>query len=386
MFSCGHSHENQLAHVHDHGHESEGHAGEDHAEGEIHLTKDQINTMGITFGDFSNQKINDFITATGTLGLPPNAYSSVSAKASGFIKESKKYIEGNYVEKGVVLAYLENPEFIKYQQAYLEVVAELSYLNPELERQQRLLEADAGISKTVQKLQSEVSLKMAALKGLEKQLIYLGINASNLSVDNIVERIPVLSPMSGYITSIKMHNGMYVTPELELMEVVSEDHLHLELDVFEMDIAGLKVGQKISYTVPALGDTVYEGEVHVIGKEFNVQNKTVRIHGHLEKKRPQFIKDLYVEAKVWLNDQTVQALPEKAIIQDGAFSYIYVAKPLQDGDELEFEALKVIPGASSMGFTSLKLIDPVPEGMSIVTNGAYFVYAQSKSGELTHEH
>jgi cobalt-zinc-cadmium efflux system membrane fusion protein len=183
-----------------------------------------------------------------------------------------------------------------------------------------------------------------------------------------------------------MHNGMYVTPEMELMEVVNSNHLHLELDVFEKDIANVKVGQRISYSVPALGISVYDGEVHIMGKEFNTENKTVRIHGHLEKKRPKFIKDLFVEAKIWLTNQTVQALPEKAIIKDGDFSYIYVANDQISEDEIEFEAIKVIEGMTDNGFTSVKLIDEIPATMKVVTNGAYYVYAQSKVGELAHEH
>lgn len=393
LFSCNQKNDEADSHKHEEesiqrsneeGHDPEGE--EEHVEGEIHLTQAQIATMNITLGDFSQIKINDYVSATGTLGLPPNAYSSVSAKASGFIKNSGKYVEGNYVKKGVVMAYLENPEFIQHQQQYLETAAELTFLRQELERQQTLVEANAGIEKNLQKLQSEVNMKTATLKGIAKQLTYLGINVSNLTPDNIVERIALVSPMSGYLTTIKMHNGMYVEPNMELMEIVSEEHLHLELDVFENDLAQVKETQRISYTVPALGNAMYEGEVHVLGKEFNTENKTVRIHGHLEKERPRFIKDLFIEAKIWLNDQTVQALPEKAIIKDGASSYIYITTGQEEGGEVKFEQVMVIAGTSDNGYTSVKLVDKIPEGMKIVTDGAYFVYAQSKAGELEHEH
>ena len=283
------------------------------------------------------------------------------------------------------MAYLENPDFIHQQQQYLEVAAELVYDRQELERQKTLLTANAGIERNVQKLEAEVARKTATLKGIAKQLAYLGIPVEKLTTDNIVQRIPLYAPMTGYITTITMHNGMYVTPQMELMEIVNENHLHLELDVFEKDIAHIKEEQLISYTVPALGNTVYNGEVHIIGKEFNTENKTVRIHGHLEKERPQFIKDLFVEAKIWLNDQTVQALPVKAIIRNGDFSYIYVANDNAD-NEIKFEQIKVIPSNTDNGFTAVKLIDQIPEGMKIVTNGAYYVFAQSKAGELSHEH
>ena len=390
FFACGHSHADGDEHDHSHGaeqhSENDGHGhGEEHEEREIHLTKEQIETMNIQFGNFSQVKINDFIKATGTLDLPPNAYAAMSARADGFIRSFKKYVEGSYIKKGAVIGYLENPEFIQKQQSYLEVKSELTFLNQELARQQKLVTANAGVEKKLQQLQSEVNMKTATSKGIAKQLAYLGINASDLTPDKITERIAIISPMSGYITSVDMHNGMYVTPQMKLMEIVNEKHLHLELDIFEKDIAKVKEGQKISYTVPAMGNEMYDGEVHIIGKEFNIENKTVRVHGHLEKERPQFIKDLFVEAKIWLNDQTVQALPEKAIIKDGDFSYIYIADD-KAHDEIKFEPIKVIPSNTDNGFTAVKLIDQIPDGMKIVTEGAYYVYAQSKAGELSHQH
>jgi cobalt-zinc-cadmium efflux system membrane fusion protein len=380
----GHDHDEELdEHSDDDGHN---HDAEEHNEGEIHLSKQQVTTMDIRFGEFSKMKINAFVKAIGTLGLPPNALTSVSARSDGFIKNSRKYVEGNYVKKGEVMAYLENPEFIEYQQEYLEIAAELEYDQQELARQKTLFVSNAGIEKNVQKMQSEVKQNTAKLKGLSKRLAYLGIKASDLTTDNIVQRVPIHAPMTGYITSIQMHNGMYVTPEMELMEIVNENHLHLELDVFEKDIALVEEGQRISYSIPALANQIYDGEVHVIGKEFNTENKTVRIHGHLKKERPKFIKDLFVEAKIWLNDQTVQALPENAVIKDGASSYIYVGNDSTNGEEIEFKAIKVIEGTKDNGYTSIKLIDSIPAKMKIVTAGAYYVYAQSKAGELEHEH
>lgn len=390
LLSCGKHGEGD---GHDHGDQTKQHSeingvneGEEHEEGEIHLTQEQIETMNIQFGDFSQIKINDYVGATGTLGLPPNALTSVSAKAGGFIKNSNKYVEGSYVKKGVIMAYLESSAFIQYQREYLEVTAVLTFAQQELDRQKKLVKANAGVEKNVQRLRSEVDMKTATLKGLAKQMAYLGINVAALTPDNIVQRVPIYAPMAGYITSIKMHNGMYVTPEMELMEIVDEKHLHLELDIFEKDIANIKEEQPISYTVPALGNNIYEGEVHIIGKEFNTDNKTVRIHGHLENDRPKFIKDLFVEAKIWLNDQTVKALPEKAIIKDGASSYIYVANDQASEDEIKFEAIRVVQGTTDNGFTSVKLIDAIPDEMKIVTGGAYYVFAQSKAGELEHEH
>lgn len=371
---------------HNHGHDhSEDEAQDDH-EASYHLTRMQIDQVGIEYGDLTDMKINDYIEATGTLGLPPNAYSSVSAKAEGFIAGSNKYIEGSYIRRGTVMAWLENPEFIQKQQDYLEVKAKLDFLRRELERQEELVSAEAGVQKDVERLEADVLVQEARLKGTAGYLAYLGLDVAGLTADNIRQRIAIKAPISGYLTSINMHNGMFVEPKMELMEIVDESHLHLELDVFEKDIALVKDGQHITYSVPAVGNTLYEGEVHIIGKEFNTENKTVRVHGHLEKERPLFIKDLFITAKIWLTDQTVPALPEEAIIKDGVTSYIFAAGDDGSSEEVEFEKINVLPGVADNGYVAVKLMDEIPEGMRIVTSGAFYIYAQSMSGELEHSH
>jgi cobalt-zinc-cadmium efflux system membrane fusion protein len=377
----GHSHTTGSAHNHQNPDEGSNMNDEE----KLHLTQQQIKTVGLEFGEFSTMKINEYISATGTLGVPPNAYYSVNAKSSGFIRGNNKYVEGDYIKKGTRVANLENPEFILKQQEYMELSAELEYLKKDLARQKSLLKANAGIEKTVQKLESQVRMTEVRLKGSEKYLSYLGIDIDKISSDNIIQQISIYAPASGYLTKINMHNGMYVQPELELMEVVDESHLHLELDVFENDIANLKEEQSISYTIPALGIAKYEGEVHVIGKEFNQGSKTVRIHGHLINKKPRYIKDLFVQAKIWLNDNTVQSLPEESVIKDGTSYYIYVGGDSEES-EVYFDPLRVIVGSTENGFSEVSLLQEIPNGKKIVTKGAYYVYAQSQVGSLAHDH
>ena len=393
--SCGHNHKEGDGHDHGHNHsshsESDDHGSHDeghgeHGEGGLHLSMSQAQTIGLEFGDFTSLKVNDFVKATGTLGLPPNAQSSISARADGIIKGTKKFVEGAYIKKGETIAYLENPDFIKTQQAYLEIMAELALQRLEVDRQQTLVDASAGVTKDLQRAKAKAKILSTKGKGLSKQLSYLGISTDDLTPDNIRQQISIASSASGYISEINFHNGMYVDRSSVLMEIISSQHLHLELDVFEGAIAKVKKGHKISYTLPAYGDKIYQGEVDVIGKEFNSDAKTVRVHGHVSGEKPPFIKDLFMNAKIWLSDETATALPEKAIITDGSSSFVFAAINNQSKEEIEFEKLAIIPGASSDGFIAVKLIDAIPDGMQIVTKGAYYIYAQSKVGELAHEH
>ncbi len=317
--SCDHDHSE--GDEYNHGEEETSHSDndehndneEEHQEG-LFLTKDQAETIGLEFGELSSIKVNDFVKATGTLGLPPNAYSSVSTKTNGIINGTKKFVEGNYIEKGTIIAYLENADFINTQQDYLEAKAKLELIRLEVERQKTLVESNAGVTKNLQNAQAELAMFEAKTQGLAKQLSFLGISISNLSPNTIRQQIAIVAPMSGFISKINFHNGMYAQSTISLMDIISSEHLHLELDVFEKDISAIKVGQKISYTLPALGQTIYYGSVDVIGKEFNSDSKTVRVHGHLDEVKPQFLKDLFLNAKIFLNNEETTALPENAII------------------------------------------------------------------------
>lgn len=390
--SCDHKHTEGEGHNHGaeentHFEDDEhSHGGEEHQEEGLHLSRAQAETIGLEFGSLYYIKINDFVKATGSLGLPPNAYSSVSAKTNGIIKSTTKFVEGNYIQKGAIIAYLENADLIIKQQDYLEAKAQLNLKKLDVDRQKTLVESNAGVTKNLQNAQAEVAVLDAKTQGLAKQLSFLGISTSNLSPSTIKQQIAIVAPMSGYISKINFHNGMYAQSSISLMDIISSEHLHLELDVFEKDIANIKKGQKISYTVPALGQSVYYGTVEVIGKEFNTNSKTIRVHGHLDGTKPTFLKDLFINAKIYLNDVESSALPEKAIIKDGANSFIYVANEKANDKEIEFEQIGVVTGATDNGFTAVKLIDTIPDDMRIVTKGAYYVYAQSKAGELEHEH
>ena len=381
---------------HDHGAEGGdepggGHSdddGDEHGEeeGAIHLSRAQVAEVGIGFGEPTTLKVNDYLSATGKVDVPPNAYTSVSARAAGFVRGVRKYVEGDYVKRGTAIAYLENPEFIEHQRQYLETAAELPYLEAELARQEALFAADAGVLKDVQRLRSQVAAKRANVKGLGQRLSYLGIDPARLTLDNITSRITLSATKGGYVTQVNIHDGQYVEPTSELMELIDDDHLHIELDVFERDIAKVSKGQRVTYQVPALGPERFEAEVQVIGKDFNTENKTVRVHAHPVGKQPRFIRDLFVEARLWLSNATVAALPEKAVLRDGERAYIFISPERAGGDEVEFQELPVKTGATEDGFTAVTFLQPRPPGSRIVTEGAYYVYAQGQAGALAHDH
>ncbi|PHN06090.1 efflux RND transporter periplasmic adaptor subunit [Flavilitoribacter nigricans] len=363
-------------------HEEGGHAAD-----EVALTEAQIKTIGLTLGTFDSIKISGFIKANGTMDLPPDEVATVTAPARGFVRSTRgEYLIGSYVKKGTALATLEHPDFITAQQRYLEVSAQIEFQELEVDRQQTLQAGQAGALRALQQAESELKQLRAQLAGLSGQLAYLGINPDRVREKGIVPTVTIAAPISGYITALNINQGRFLQPEEMLYEIVDNRHIHLELDVFEKDIAGVKEKMRLSFTVPSLGNEVFAGEIRLVGRSFNMENKTVRVHGHIEGKHPAFIRGLYVEAKIWNDDETVAALPASAIVTAAGLSYIFVQEPDGEPGSSHFRRIPVRTGPSDGQFVTVTPLEALPDQPAIVRSQAYFLAAQMVQGELAHEH
>lgn len=366
--------------------ESDNAQHEVHADHEIVLTQMQFKAMKIGLGDLEQGQQDGYVSATGMLSVPSTAYTVVNAKTKGFLKTGQYYIPGDFVKAGTVIARIEEPALIQLQQQYLEAKAALTYAEQDLQRQNDLLAAQAGIDKQQQAAVVQVAQGKTQVQSLARQLAFLGIEAATLTPDNMVTSVAVVAPSTGYVTRSMLRNGEYVTPDKPLLEILATAHIHLELDVFERDLARVKVGEKITYQAPALSSETFGGEVHVISKTFDATNKTVRVHGHLVGQQPSFVDGAFVQAKIWHDTQSVDMLPDEAIVRSGKSNFIYVTAASQDAAQLTFRRVAVAIGNSLDGRTVVTLLEPLAAGERIVVKGTYYVDAAAKAGEMELEH
>ncbi len=382
---------------------------EDHHEDEnsVMLTETQLASAGIAYGTFDTINTSGFVLANGVLDLPPQNVAAISSPMPGFVKKVN-YLVGNQVKKGAVLAVIEHPDFLKMQEEYMTLTSQLTYLKAEWQRQRQLDSANVTAKKRFQEAEATYQAAQAREKSLEQQLIYVGLQPKEIRQGNLSSTIFIRAPFSGYITQLNTHNGMYVQPEQELYEIIDMEHMHIELNVFEKDIPKVKVGQEIKFRIPSLGDQEYDGEVFLVGKSFDKESKTIRIHGHIHEDSEAFIRGLYLEATIYTGDQKVKALPEEALVRDEGQYYIFVKQQPSDHDEGEnhkhqhegenadhhdhstegitFQRIQVNPGRVQNGWMEIINSPELPAGAQIVIKGAYDLYSEMKKGEAGHSH
>lgn len=362
-------------------------AGEEEEEeggmGEVHLSNLKFNSLGIKLDTLPTRPLSEVVSATGQLEVPPQYEATVTAVIGANVT-SIEVIEGDEVRKGQTLAYLSHPNLTRLQTDYMTAYSRMQNLEQEFNRQQRLYEQEVGSGKLFQQAQADYRVVQAEVKGLESQLRSLNLNVANIREGNIVENIPVVSPIEGTIADINVQVGQYVDPQTELLEVINAEHVHADLMVFAKDVYKVKEGQKVLLQMESVPGKSYTAEIFSVGKKFEQNPRAVHVHAEIQEDSESLVPGMYINGRIVTGAGTeVTALPEEAVIEEEGKSYIFIAEQQEENDETEwsFKPVEVMTGEKNEGWVEIKLLEPLPDGARVAWNNAYYLIAEMKKGE-----
>lgn len=344
------------------------------AKDQITLNDAQIKSAGIEIGTLGNEEISEKITLNGMVNVPPQNLASVSAPSGGYVKYTK-FMPGMHVNKGETLAILEDPQIVQLQQDYLLAKSNLSYARKDYTRQNDLNKSKAASDKVTQQAQTEAQNQNILMRGMAEKLRAMGINPENLNAGNIRRSISVSSPVSGYISSVNVKIGQYVSPTDRLFEVVNTDDVHLALSVFEKDLNKISVGQRVFAYTNQNPEKKYAANIILIGKDFQ-PDKSVVIHCHFIDYDKNLIPGTYMNAEVETNSETGNNVPDDAIVTWENKQYIF-----QEVKPKTYKMVEIKIGNSENGRTEIFNIDQNLKNKKFVTKGAYALLMGLKNVE-----
>lgn len=335
----------------------------------IVVTQDQFDTNNLMISAMEKRTFPKMVETSGMIDVPPENRASVTAFMGGFVKQTSLLI-GDQVKKGQLLVVLENQEFVQMQQDYLEVFNQLDYLKAEFERNQTLFDEKIASQKNFLQAKSNYETAKARYQGLKEQLQMLNISPSKVEQGNISSQAAIYAPIAGSITKMNVAKGSYVSPATEILEIVDNDHVHLELTVFEKDILKVKKGQKIQFKIPEASDDAFDAEVHLVGTSIDDAKRTIKVHGHLAHEEDgNFLPGMFVDAMIMTDTTKTWSLPEEAVIEsEGNY---YVLKLIEQKDEdYTFERVAVKQGGTFDGYTEI-IANGLNETDQFLTKGVF---------------
>ena len=336
---------------------------------QITVSQEQFESGELMLGEVEERNFPETVQATGIIEVPPQNKAVVSAFIGGYVKDTPLLI-GDEVKKGQLLLTVENPEFVTLQQNYLETRQQLSFLKAEYERQKQLIAENISSQKSFLKAESDYKGKLAIYNGLKQKLKMLNFSIEKVEEGTIRSVANIYAPIIGSITKMNVTKGMYVSPSDEILEITDNDHIHLELSVFEKDIMQLRKGQKIWFTIPEASEELFEAEVYLIGTNIE-KNRTIKVHGHLvDEDKHTFLTGMFVNSSIVTSTTLKKALPSVALAEiDNAY---YALKLISENDATYvFEKVMIKPGQEFDGFTALESFEGSDGESRFLIKGAF---------------
>lgn len=369
----GHDHAAEAAHDHA---EGDGHehgaevvaASDEHAhEGGITLSEAQAKSLGLTYEKVEKGDFSAAVRVSGLIEPSTNDNSTIVATVAGIVNISKGGLNiGSAVGKGEQIFMIESGGLTDSNVEDRVAIAKSAY-----EKAQADYDRVLSLSKD----------KLATAAQVEE--VKLALESAKKSYQSLFKSQRIGAPIGGYVTSLDVKNGDFVTEGQALATVSSGKNLVIRADLPSRYFNLLPNIKSANFITPYNKNTYSLAELNgrLLSKGNTVASGsyTVPIMFSVEN-RVQLIAGTAIEVFLITSTQSdVISVPSSSLTEEQGAFYVYIRTCVDS-----YEKVAVTVGDNN-GERS-EIISGLHVGDNVVTSGAYFVRLASASNAIPHGH
>ncbi len=351
--------------------------------GRISYLKEQAWKTDFTTVAATERDLQDGVRATGEIRPVAGKEALLTAPSAGRVSiGSPAPILGMPVRKDQVLATItprvtggtDRPTISADVGA---AEAEAAAARVELERQQRLVAAQAAPPKAVDEATTRVKIAEARLAGARGRLGQFDAGARGTGGGRVFQ---VRAPADGTLVSIDAASGQGVEEGQTLFTVIDLERVWLVAKVFEADVPKVENAQAAWFTIdgydqPFTVDSS-SGKLITVGRVVDPQTRTVPVIFEVDNTAGKLRIGNFTKTVISTGaPRKALAVPDAAIVEDGGRQVAYL---MVEGESFERRPLRL--GIRSNGWT--EVLEGVKAGERVVTKGAYEVKLAASSGAV----
>ena len=188
---------------------------------------------------------------------------------------------GQNVRKGQTVAVIFSDELAQAQSRYLTAVAELDEHHKHHARTEKLVEIGAASREEFEMATSKLRAAESEVANIRQRLLLLGLSSQRIaalhSTSQISSEVSVPAPVSGTLTSRAVNSGEVIEKNKELMKVTDLSSVWVIGQVYEKDLALVRVGSGASITSDAYPGRVFRGQVSYVDPKIDPQTRTAQV-------------------------------------------------------------------------------------------------------------
>ena len=301
----------------------------------------------------------------------PDVSRSVPAVSlsSGRVVDIKARL-GDTVEKGQLLLRVRSADISGVFSDYRQAVADYVLAKAQLDRAQVLYEKGAIAQKDLEVAVDVESKATVTRETTIEKLRILGVTDLDHPPSGIVD---IFAPISGVIIEQNVTNGAGVKTldnSPPLFTIANLDHVWIVCDVYENDLAFVRLGEYADVRLNAYPDRVFKGRISNIGPILDPGVRTAKVR--LEMKNPGFMRvGMFVSATFYgVQQETHVKVPATAILHLQDRDWVYVPSGGSEFRRVEVVAGKVLPGNPG----NMQEVTGIQPGQQVVANALALQY------------
>ena len=325
-------------------------------------------------------------SAIGQIAYNEDASTVVLSPFSGRVTRLIAKV-GDRVRSGDPLLEIDSPEqvppqneFIAAQTARNKAQSQLNLARTVEKRARDLYEGKAAPFKELQAAEAQLAAAENDMRSsdstLEAARIRLRIlgrtddEISKLEHDGTLSRVTrITAPIGGTVIARKVGPGQHVKADSgeALYTIADLSTMWLKAQIFEQDIAFVRIGQEIEAKVAAAPNRIFKARVSAINSASDLTTRRVVVRSEIGNPDGVLKSDMFASFKIGTEEpSSTPAVPTDAVIREGDVATVWV-----ETEPMLFKRRVVDIGIQQNGLTQIR--SGLSSGELVVARGAIFV-------------
>jgi membrane fusion protein, heavy metal efflux system len=344
--------------------------------GRIKLSAEAIKNAGIKTVIVNAEALPDLLSVTANISHNQDRVFHVTPRIRGRVVEV--YVSlGSSVGQGTRLALLDSTELGESKAEYLKAKTLLELAKANYEREKSLFDQKIAAQKDVLAAEADYRKAEAEVKTLNERLRLFGLSDEAIAnLDSAPSRYVILSPGPGVIVEREISQGEVIEAGKKVFTVSDLSAVWVLLNVYEKDLAKIKVGMPVKIMAESYPGEVFNGKVVYINDTVDPQSRTVPVRVVVPNPGRRLKPGMFATAEIQTpaSTGTIFMIPPIAVQKIEGKSSAFV----QEG-EGNFLKRDLELGRSMGGKVEVK--SGLKEGEQVVTEGSFVLKSELLKGE-----
>jgi Cu(I)/Ag(I) efflux system membrane fusion protein len=300
------------------------------------------NNMGVRTATVQRDRLWRRIDTVGYVDFDETRITHIHMRTKGWIEKLMVKSEGERVKKGQLLFEMYSPDLVNAQEEYV----------------QALKSGSKGL-----------------IKASRERMNALGISAQQINQLNRTRKVDqyvrVYASQDGIVSLLKVREGMFVQPAIEVMSLADLSSVWLLAEVFESQADWVKEGQFADVHLSYLPGKVWEGRVEYIYPSLSQKTRTLKVRLRFDNPGEQLKPNMYADVTIYGGaKKDVIVIPREALIRTGNEQRVILSQ-----GKGRYTPRDVIAGIESGDW--IEIISGLNVGDTVVTSGQFLIDSEA---------